>query len=176
MEARRWEGSGHLKCIRGVNVYALIEEAVAAHTVPAEAADSAGNFEGCPTIDTGSLHPRRLAGRVVGHLVLEENVGAAIPVPDHLVLLVVLNEKAVGGHVVTVDYDSGVGSVAVPPHTVAVVGTPCPDVIEDDIIAVDYQTARRPARLGAADTEEYIVKSRRVGGYIVTARVTVSDL
>src|ERR1700704_3287071 len=130
-----------------MDVHALVEEAVAAHTVSAEAGRSAGNLEGRPAVDTRSLHPRLLAGWVVGHLVLEEDVRAAIPVPDHLVLLVMLDEKAVRGHVVTVDDDAGVGSVVVPTHTAAMVGPPCPDVIEDDVVAVDDQTARRPARL-----------------------------
>jgi len=159
----------------GVDVHAPVEEAVAAHTVSAESGYSVGNLEGRPAVDTGSLHPRRLAGRVVGHLVLEEDVRAAIPVPDHLVLLVVLDEKAVRGHVVTVDDDAGGGSVVIPADTVAVVGPPCPDVIENDVVAVDDQTVRRAARLRAADTEEYILKSRRVGGVMAAARVVVSD-
>jgi len=162
--------------VRGKDVHALVEEAVAAHTVSAEAGHSAGNLEGRPAVDTWSLPPRRLAGRVVGHLVLEEDVRAAIAVPDHLVLLVVLDEKAVRGHVVAVDDDAGVGSVARPTNTVAVVGPPCPDVIEHDVVAVDDQTSRRAARLRAADPEEHILKSRRVGGYIVAARMAASDL
>src|SRR5207237_8595926 len=131
VEARLREGVWNLKRALGEDVHALVEEAIAAHTVSAEAGHSVGNLEGCPAVDTGSLHPRRLAGRVVGHLVLEEDVRAAIPVPDHLVLLVVLDEKAIRSHVVTVDNDAGAGSVGVPTHTVAVVGPPCPDVIKD---------------------------------------------
>src|SRR5205809_4580775 len=102
----------------GVDFHALVEEAVAAHTISTEAGHTAGNLEGRPAVDPWSLHPCRLAGWVVGHLVLEEDVRAAIPVPDHLVLLVVLDEKAVRGHVVTVDDDAGVGSVVVPTHIV----------------------------------------------------------
>ena len=176
VKTSRREGDGNLKRVRGVDVHALVEKAVAAHSVSAEAGYIAGNLEGRPAVDTRSLHPRRLAGRVVGHLVLEEDVRAAIPVPDHLVLLVMLDKKAVRGHVVTVDDDAGVGSVDGPTHTAAVVGPPCPDVIEDDVVAVDDQTGRRAARLRAADTEEHIVKSRRVGGVLVTARVAASDL
>jgi hypothetical protein len=88
----------------------------------------------------------------------------------------VLNEKAVRGHVVTVDDEPGVRGVIGPTHTTAVVGAPCPNVIEDDVLAVDYETNRRAARLRAADAEEYIVKSRGVGGVIITARVAGSDL
>src|SRR6516165_8412082 len=176
MKACRREGGRDFKRVHRVDAHALVEKAVAAHTVSAEAGHSVGNFEGRPAVDTGSRHPRRLAGRVVGHLVLEEDVGAAIPVPDYLVLLVVLDEKTVRGRVVTVDDDTGVGSVEVPTHTVTVVGPPCPDVIEDYVFAVDYETGCRAARLRSADTEEHITQSRRVGGYVVTTRVAGSDL
>src|SRR5207248_343065 len=171
VEARLREGVWNLKRALGEDVHALVEEAIAAHTVSAEAGHSAGNLEGCPAVNTGSLHPRRLAGRVVRHLVLEEDVRATVAVPDHLVLLVVLDEKAVRGHVVTVDDDAGIGSVDSPTHTAAVIRPPCPDVIEDDVVAVDDQTCRCSARLRAADTEEHILKSRRVGGVKVTARL-----
>ena len=81
-----------------------------------------------------------------------------------------LDEQAVRRHVVAVDDDASVGSVAVPAHTVAVVRPPCPDVVEDDVVAVHDQADRRATRLCAADTEEHIVKSRRVGGSIMSLR------
>src|SRR5215467_1959995 len=86
VETSRRQGGGDLKRVFGVDGHALVEEAVAAHPVSAEAGHSAGNLEGRPAVDTGSLHPRRMAGWVIGHLVLEEDVRAAIPVPDDLVL------------------------------------------------------------------------------------------
>src|ERR1700758_2159975 len=101
MHASSWKHGRNFKRVRGVDFYALIEEAVAAHAIPAKTADRVGNFEGCPTVNTGCLHPRCLAGRVVRHLVLEEDVCAVIAVPDHFVLLIVLDEKAVSGRVVT---------------------------------------------------------------------------
>src|SRR5579859_6364014 len=160
MQASRREGGRNLKCVCRVDVHPLIEEAVAAHTVPTEAAHIVRYFEGGPAIDAGSLHPCRLARRVVGHLVLEEDVGAAISSPDHLVLLVMFNEKAVGSHVVTGDDDAGVSSVAGPTHTVAMIGPPCPDVIKDNVVAINNQAARRLTRLRAADTEEHIIQTR----------------
>src|SRR3954451_17313392 len=104
MHAARRERARNLKRVGGVDVDALVEEAVTAHTVPAEAGHRVGNLEGRPAVDTRSLHPRRLAGWIIGHFVLEEDDRAAIPVPDHLVLLVVLDKQAIRGHVVTVDY------------------------------------------------------------------------
>src|SRR5258708_17038172 len=156
------EGGGNLKRVFGVDVHALVEEGVATNTGSVEAGHTVGNLEGRPAVDAGSLHPRRLAGWIVGHLILEKDVCAAIPVPDRVVLLVVLDEKAVRGYVVTVDDDAGVGSVAGPAHTVAVVGPPRPDVIQDDVVAVDDQAGRPAACLRAADTAEHILKNRWV--------------
>ena len=162
--------------MRGIDVDALVEETVAAHTVPAEAGHSVGNLKSRPTVNPGSLHPSRLTWRVVGHLVLEEDVGPAISVPDHLVFLVVLDEKAVRCHIVSVDDESGVGSVVGPTHTVTVIRPPRPDVIQDDVVAVDDQAVRRPAGRRASNTEEHIVKARWVGGLVVAARMAVADL
>ena len=82
---------------------------------------------------------------------IRRTVGEAVPVPDHLVLLVVLDEQTEGGHVVAVDDDAGVGRVARPAHAVAVVRPPGPDVVEDDVVAVDDQAVRRAARLPPAN-------------------------
>src|SRR5258708_11706238 len=101
VETSRREGGGNLKRVRGVDVHALVEEGVAAHTVSAEAGHTVGNLEGCPTVNAGSLPPRILAGWIVGHLILEKDVCAAIPVPYRVVLLLLLTEKAVPAHFVT---------------------------------------------------------------------------
>ena len=127
-----------------------------------------------PSTPGSSIHAVWLGG--VGHLVLEENVPSPIPVPDHLVLLIVLHEKSVRGGVVAVDHDAGVGSIVGPTHAVAVVGPPSPNVIKDDVVAVHDETIPRAARLCAADPEEHILKSRRVGGSIVTLGVPASHL
>src|SRR5258707_1758096 len=53
---------------------------------------------------------------------------------------------------------------------------PRPDVIQDDVAAVDYEAIRRAARCCAADTEEHIGKNRRIRGVIFAARITGPDL
>jgi len=50
-------------------------------------------------------------------------------------------------HVVAVDDDSGIGGVDGPTDAIAVVGTPCPDVVEDDVVAVHDQAGPGLARL-----------------------------
>ena len=174
MEAPRRQVRGHLERVRREDVHALVEEAVAAHAVAAEALHAVGDLERSPAVDARRFHPRRLARRVVRHLVLEEDVGAAVSVPDHLVLLEMLDEEPIGGHVVPVDHHAGVGRVDRPPHTVAVVRAPRPDVVEDHIAAVDDERLRRRAGRRSADSEEDVGQDRWVGG--VAGIVTGSDL
>src|SRR6185503_2707035 len=80
-----------------------------------------------------AARPRRLAGHVVGHLVLEEQRLAVLAVPQHRVLLVVLDEQARGQHVGAVDQQAGVAGVDGPAGGgAAVVGAPGPDVDTGD--------------------------------------------
>ena len=55
LQARRREGDGDLKRVRGKDVYALIEEAVAAHTMASEAGHG-GNEETKP-VPLRLVHP-----------------------------------------------------------------------------------------------------------------------
>src|SRR5438309_2750840 len=87
-------------------VLSLVEEAVAAHSVTMEARHAGSDLECSVPVDARRLHPRVLVRHVIGHLVLEENVGSTVAVPDHLVFLEVLDEQAVCGHVVAVDDDA----------------------------------------------------------------------
>ena len=64
---------------------------------------------------------------------------AAVPVPKHLVLLVVFHKQAVGGNVVAVD-DKAVGAgVGGPAGALTVIGAPDPGVVDDCVVAVDQQ-------------------------------------
>src|SRR5260221_12986673 len=90
--------------------------------------------------------------------------------------MVVLHKKAVSGDIVTVDDDAAARGIDVPAHAIAVVCPPRPDVIQDDVAAVDYEAIRRAARCCAADTEEHIGKNRWIRGVVFAARITGSDL
>ena len=129
---------------------------------PLEAPHAVGDLEGGPAVDTWGSRPRRLARRVAGHLVLEEDHPAAIAVPDRLVLLVVLDKQAVGRHVVAVDDHTCIGGVDRRADAVAVVGAPGPGVVQDGVVAVDLEAHRRLAGGGAADPEEHVLQGRRV--------------
>jgi hypothetical protein len=131
VHAFRRQRGGYFECICSVDVHSLIEEAVASKAISVECPHIGGDLEGSPAIDTGSLHPRSLTRRVIGHLVLEEDVRAPIAGPDDFVFLIVLDEEAVAGYVVSGDDEAGVGGVVSPTHASAVIGTPRPDVIEN---------------------------------------------
>src|SRR5882762_3196166 len=59
VEASRRKGGRNLKRVRGVDVHALIEEALASHPVAAEAGHIVVYLEGGPAVDARSLHPSR---------------------------------------------------------------------------------------------------------------------
>jgi len=162
IQARSREGDGDLKRVRGVDGYALVEKAVAAHTISSETGHVVGDLEGCPAVDARSLRPRRLDRRVVWHLVLEEDFRAPIAVPHHLVFLVVLDEQAVSRDVVAVDDHACVGGVVRPAHSGAVVRPPGPDVVQNDVVAVYDKADRGLAGGRTANSEEHVREQGRV--------------
>src|ERR1022692_3785594 len=93
--SRSWKptprGIGSLEGHRVLDGHALVEEAVAAQPVPLEARHLAGDVERRVAVLGRAGHPRRLVRRIVGVLVLEDDNLPALPVPDDLVLLVVLD-------------------------------------------------------------------------------------
>src|SRR6266567_7646633 len=92
---------------RVLNGDTLVEEGVTAHGVTLEAVDVVRQQERREAVLVAVGHPDRLAGHLVGILVLEEQHEPVLSAPDRLVLLVVLNEQPVGTHVVRVDPHTG---------------------------------------------------------------------
>jgi hypothetical protein len=86
--------------VRGINGYALVEKAVAAHAVAVECPYVLSHFERGPAIHARRLHPSQLSGRIIRHFVLEKDVRTAIAGPDHFIFLIVLDKKSVGGDAV----------------------------------------------------------------------------
>src|SRR5580658_4179694 len=87
----------------------------------------------------GSVHPCGLVGRVVGHLALVEVVGSAVAVPLDLHRLVVLDGQPVHGDIGAIDHQAVGGRVDRPADgaAVAVIRPPQPQVVADDVGAVD---------------------------------------
>src|SRR5437879_11362070 len=147
----------------GEDIQPLVEERVTSHAIAVETRDGRSDFEGRVAVDARGLTPCGLARYVIWHLVLEEDVGAAVAVPDHVELLEVLDEQPIGGDVVAIDDYARVSRVHGLPNAGAVVGPPGPDVVEDDVVAVNNQRGFDLARLGASDPEENVVEAWRVG-------------
>ena len=89
-----------------------------------------------------------------------------IAVPEHLELLVMLDEEAIDGDVVAVDDEAIVADVLVPADAGAVVGAPDPGVIDDGVVAVDFEIDLGAANARSADAEEDIVEADGILGVI----------
>src|SRR5215469_17113457 len=161
MELGTWR-TGDLERAGGTDGDAPVEEAVAAHAVSLEASRRPSDEECGVAVGRAVGHPGSLARRVIGHLVLEEDVGAVGAGPDHLILLVMLDEQPVGGHVVAVDDNAGVPDVVGPADTAAMVGPPRPDVVEEHTGAIHHEARGRTARRGAPDAKEHVLDASRV--------------
>jgi len=86
------------------------------------------------------------AGRTASRL--EEDVGAVCPIPDHLVLLVVLDEQPIGRHAVPVDDHAGVPDVVGPADPVAMgPARQAQNVIRITCELSDHDAGGRPAWL-----------------------------
>ena len=105
---------------------------------------------------------------------------AVLAVPDGVVLLEMLDEKAGRRDVVAVDHDAVAADVGHPPLVVAeisavavlsaddfealnaVVGSPHPGVVDEDAVAVDLEGDVALADVRAADAEVHVAERRRV--------------
>src|SRR5712672_1693382 len=124
VQARRCKRGGNFKGVRRVDWDALVEIAVASHALAAKALDGIVHLERRVALEPRRFAPRRLAGRVVGHFILEEDDGAVVAVPDDLMLLVVFDEETVHGDVIAIDDDTRLGRVMGPADAMSVVGSP----------------------------------------------------
>jgi len=151
------------------------EEAVGPQPPTLVGPDVLGYFVGGEAVDA-VVRPGGLIRRIVRHLILEHDRGAIFAVPDDLVLLVVLDKQAVRCDVVAVDDHTGIGSVGSPAHSVAVVSPPGPDVVQQNVVAVDHEARGGLARRRAADPEEHVGQGRRVRREVIAPGVAAADL
>ena len=105
-----------------------------------------------------SIHPCALARHVVGQFTLVEDRLATVPVPEHLLLLVVLNKQTGRRDIVAINHDPMISGVYCPPNPGAVVCAPRPDVIEDHVVVVYLETGRSAACGRSADAEEHVIQ------------------
>ena len=109
------------------------------------------------------VHPSDLARHIVRQLALIENGLAALAVPHYLVLLVVLNHQAQCGNVISVHNQAVIGNVARPTDSCPMIGAPRPDIVEDNVVAIDLDAGSSFACGRSPHAEEHIVEGRGIG-------------
>ena len=93
-----------------------------------------------------------------------------VAVPEDLILLVVLDEEAIGGDVVAVDDEAVGAEVGSPADAVTVVGAPDPGVVDDGVVGVDFEVDVGAAGTCSADAEEEVMERDGIFGVVgVTA-------
>ena len=120
--------------------------------------DGVGDFVRGPAFGARSAREAGLVGRIVGNLGLIEVGAAAVAVPKDLELLMVFNEEAIGCNVVAVDDEAVSAGIRVPSDTGSMIGAPDPGVVDDGVVAVDFEIDYGATDSGASDAEEYIVE------------------
>src|SRR6185436_11621247 len=90
-----------------------------------------------PALDSWVTGIACLIGRIVRNLGLIKISSAAVPVPKHLELLMVLDKQTINCNAIPVHHESVVTGVSAPADTFPVVRPPNPGVVEDDIITID---------------------------------------
>jgi hypothetical protein len=133
-----------------------VEEAVRPQPPPLVRPDVAGYLVGSEAV-YAVVRSGDLIRRIIGHLVLEHDRGAVLAVPDDLVALVVFNKKTVGGDIVPVHDQAVSGGIARPAHAGAVVGPPCPEVVDNHVVSVDLEADGGLTRSGTTDAEEHVL-------------------
>jgi len=78
-----------------------------------------------------AIHIRGLIRRIVGQFVLEEVHTPTIGIPDHVVLLEVLDKQAVDGDILTIDDQASISRVDGPADTRTMISTPQPRIVNE---------------------------------------------
>src|ERR1035437_1106892 len=134
------------------------EDAVDAKPPGFVAGDTIRHLVRGPAVGSRRARVAGLIRRIVRNLGLIEISPAAVAVPQHLELLMVLDKEAVDGDVVAIDHQPAGAGIALPAHAGAVVGAPDPGVIDNGIVAVYREVDGRAAHPGTAHPEEDIVE------------------
>ena len=136
----------------------MAEDRVDAESPGFVGGDVVSHFIGGPAVGAGCGGEAGLIGRVVRNLGLVEISAAVVAVPQHLELLVMFDEEAIGGDVVAIDDEAVVAEVAGPADAGAVIGSPDPGVVDDGVVGIDAEVNLGAAHACSADTEEDVVE------------------
>jgi len=152
-------GNGHRVVFDDVDP--LVEEGVDTQAIGLMAGRGVRHYVGWIAVRF-SVGPGALTGGIVGQLALIEDGFAAVAVPQNLLLLVVLDEETERGDIVAVDDEAVVRGIYDPSDSGAMVGAPRPDVVEQDVVAVDFNAGGGASCSGTADAEEDVAKGGRI--------------
>src|ERR1700721_1900801 len=169
MKAHIW-GGWHFNGAREHDI-GMAEDRVDAEAPGFGAHHPCSDFVGSPSVDALAVgaHPARitcLVRGIVGDFRLIEISAPGIAIPQNLILLMMLDEEAVCGDAIAVDYDAVGARVQIPANAGAMVGAPDPGVIDDGVVRVDAQVDDCAAHACSADAEENVGELNRVAGVI----------
>lgn len=141
------------------------EDAVDAEAPRLVIVDGVGDFVGGEAANT-VVGPGTRARRIIGHFGLVEIDPATLAVPEGLVALAVLDEKAIHRDIVTINDKSLAIGIFIPSCSRAVVGAPEPEVVADDVVGVDGDEGINAAGSSAAGAAEDVVETRGIAAMI----------
>src|ERR1035437_6054836 len=118
----------------------------------------AGHFVGCPSVHPWGAGVAGLVRRIIWDFRLIKIGAAAIAVPQHLELLLMLDEEPVSRDVVAVHHQAVLVGVQAPAYAGAVIGAPDPGMIDDGVVAVDLQVDSGASHAGPTHAEKEIVQ------------------
>ncbi len=120
--------------------YSLIEDGVNTEAVGCVRGDRRRDVVGGVTVHA-AVHPCGLVGNVIGHFALVEDRFTAFTVPHDLLCLVMLDSQARCRDVVPVHNQSVIADIEGPADSsnISVVGTPCPHIVENHVVAIDFR-------------------------------------
>ena len=105
----------------------------------------------CVSIRTWCI-PYPLTCYIIWKFTLIHIAFAAITIPDCLVFLEMLYHQSISSNIITIKDYSGITSILVPCNTCSMVSSPNPEVISNNIIAVNNYTICCLTRCGICST------------------------
>ena len=120
-------------------------------------------FEGCESVNP-LMRKVCLGRRVIRHFALIEVIYPIFAVPDRLIILEMLDSQSVRNDIVAVNNDAVFRGVYCPADGVRIsmIRAPYPDIVDDHVARIDFETHRCFPDIRSADPEKDILNHRRI--------------